>query len=55
VDPVFELANAPAELMQVSVGALVLGADGVAWDGNVLWLKTILRDPAQVRITFRGK
>ncbi|MCC6796850.1 MAG: hypothetical protein IT366_17155 [Candidatus Hydrogenedentes bacterium] len=54
VNPVFEMNNAPADLMQVSVGALVLGADSVAWDGKVLWLRAILREPTQVRITFRG-
>ena len=55
VNPVFELSNAPADLMQVSVGALVLTADSVAWDGKVLWLKTTLRESAQIRITFRAK
>ncbi len=54
VNPVFEITNAPADLVQVSVGALVLGADSVAWDGKLLWLRATLREPSQIRITLRG-
>lgn len=55
VNPVFELSNAPGEILRVSVGALAVNATDMAWDGRVLWLNTTLHDPATVRITFAGK
>ena len=54
VNPVFELANVTGDLLRVSVGALAINANDMAWDGSVLWLRTTLRDPATVRITFAG-
>jgi hypothetical protein len=52
VNPVFELTNAPGELMRVSVGALQVNASDMAWDGQTLWLRSTIREPATVRITF---
>lgn len=54
INPVFELANAPRDLLGVSAGALQLGADDFAWDGHTLWLRATFRAPTTVRITFAG-
>lgn len=54
VNPVFELSGAPGDILRVSVGALAVNANDMAWDGHVLWLNTTLREPATVRITFAG-
>ena len=51
-NPVFELTNAPRDLLRVSAGALQLGPDDFAWDGQTLWLRAALRAPTTVRITF---
>lgn len=55
VNPVFELANAPRELAQVSLGALAPGANDVAWDGSTLWIRATIQRPTQIRVKFAMK
>lgn len=52
VNPVFELAAAPARLRAVSVDGAALDASKYAWDGKTLWLDVTLTRPAELRLEF---
>lgn len=52
VNPVFDIAEAPAQLRQVSLDGTPLDADAYAWDGETLWLGITVEKPARLRLEF---
>lgn len=54
VNPVFEIAGAPAAAPRVSIDGAEVPAGSFAWDGRTLWLKAVLNGPATVRLDFPG-
>jgi hypothetical protein len=52
VNPVFELLEAPKELQSVTLGGQRLSPKEYAWDGTVLWLKTDVDQPEELRLQF---
>jgi hypothetical protein len=55
VNPVFELAGAPATLTEVALGSRSLDAKDYAWDGQTLWINTTLTQATQLRLAFDGR
>lgn len=52
VNPVFELLEAPKELVDVQLDGRPVPAADYAWDGQTLWLNASLDRPAQLRLAF---
>jgi hypothetical protein len=54
VNPVFELDQAPAELVEVRLDGNRLGSDAWAWDGTTLWVEAKIDvDGATLQAQFR--
>lgn len=54
MNPVFELDQAPKELVSVAIDGKPLPADAYAWDGATLWMKaTIDSTGAKISVRFR--
>ena len=53
VNPVFELMNAPKDLVRVELGDRRLRNDEYAWDGQTLWLGVDIDVPVQLLLEFR--
>ena len=52
VNPVFEIQNAPSQLLKVGLDGTSLPGAKWAWDGKTLWLDAILRERATLRLDF---
>ena len=52
VNPVFELENAPAGPLAVSLAGQPLDAKRFAWDGRTLWLDATLDRPTELQLDF---
>ena len=55
VNPVFELIGAPEELVSVTLAERPLKPMQYAWDGETLWLKADIDEPAQLQLKFRKR
>lgn len=54
MNPIFEIANAPAALVSVSLNAQPLPHDAWAWDGKTLWTRaSIDTQGARLRLEFK--
>jgi hypothetical protein len=54
VNPVFELDQAPATLVEVTLDGQRLSSDAYAWDGSTLWVKASVGiDGARIGLRFR--
>jgi len=54
IHPVFELVDAPKELVEVKSDDRRLAASQYAWDGQTLWLNTEIRKPTKLYLDFGG-
>jgi hypothetical protein len=52
VNPVLELAGAPATLARITLGGRALGAGDYAWDGKTLWLNATIEGPQELQLEF---
>jgi len=52
VNPVFEFSATPGELVRVELSDRALQPGQFAWDGQVLWLNTEIREPTPLRLEF---
>jgi hypothetical protein len=52
VNPVFELANASADLSAVTLGRRRLDQDDYVWDGQTLWLSVDIARPTTLEVAF---
>lgn len=50
--PVFELRNAPAKPVRLTLAGRSLGESDYAWDGTTLWLNTRIDVPTELRVQF---
>lgn len=53
VNPVFELAGAPKSLVRIALGDRPLRDEEYAWDGQTLWLRADIKEPAQLNLSFQ--
>src|SRR5262249_52892621 len=53
VNPVFELLNAPKNLVHLQLAERSLPTKEYAWDGQTLWLNANLDGPAKLELEFR--
>jgi hypothetical protein len=51
-NPVFEIRDAPSQLLHVELDEAALPSTNWAWDGKTLWLDTILRKQTTLRLGF---
>jgi len=54
VNPVFELGGVSGELSDVALDGRSLSREDYAWDGQTLWLGTVIARPTTLRLTFEG-
>lgn len=52
VNPVFEIAGAPAGAIHVALAGRPLDAGRFAWDGRTLWLDATVKEPTELQIRF---
>jgi hypothetical protein len=52
VNPVFELVNAPAKDIEVSLDGAALEKDEYRWDGHCLWLNITLQKQTNLSVIF---
>jgi hypothetical protein len=52
VNPVFEIRNAPSQLLRVTLDKSAVARESYAWDGSTLWLNVTLNESATLRLTF---
>ncbi len=52
VNPVFELSNAPGNLINTSLNNKVVNSKHYAWDGQTLWLKADIDSPTVLTLNF---
>lgn len=53
VNPVFELLNAPKDLLKVKLGDRILPTDKYAWDGHSLWLNATIDKSEILDLQFK--
>ena len=54
VNPVFEVLEAPGDLMRATLDGRILEHREYRWDGQTLWLETNIDEPTALQLQFRN-